>query len=56
VHEAYNFKPNTPSSGWDGTIRGDKASPAVFVYYAEILFKDGETILYKGDVTLVRNN
>lgn len=56
VHEAFNFKPNTPSSGWDGTIRGDKANPGVYVYYAEILFKDGETILYKGDVTLVRNN
>ncbi|MEZ4965259.1 MAG: gliding motility-associated C-terminal domain-containing protein [Saprospiraceae bacterium] len=54
VHEYYDFLPNDISSGWDGTVRGDKATPAVFVYYAEILFKDGETILYKGDVTLYR--
>lgn len=56
VHEYFDFLPNTPSSGWDGSVRGDKANPGVYVYYAEILFKDGETILYKGDVTLFRNN
>lgn len=56
IHEAFNFQPNDPSTGWDGTVRGDKANPAVFVYYAEILFRDGETVLYKGDVALVRNN
>ncbi|MCC6462871.1 MAG: gliding motility-associated C-terminal domain-containing protein [Saprospiraceae bacterium] len=55
VFEKYNFAPNDPSTGWDGTVRGDLANPAVFVYYAKILFKDQETVLYKGDVTLVRN-
>lgn len=54
VHEYYDFQPNDISSAWDGTVRGEKATPAVFVYYAEILFKDGETIVYKGDVTLYR--
>ncbi|MBK7939394.1 MAG: gliding motility-associated C-terminal domain-containing protein [Lewinellaceae bacterium] len=54
VHEYYDFFPNDVSSGWNGTVRGDKATPAVFVYYAEILFKDGELIIYKGDVTLHR--
>jgi hypothetical protein len=29
-------------------------NPAVFVYLAEIEFLDGEVVLYKGDVTLVR--
>jgi hypothetical protein len=52
VHEYYNFAPNNPDSGWDGKVKGQKAVPAVFVYYAEILFKDGEVVLYKGDVTL----
>jgi gliding motility-associated-like protein len=52
IHEFYNFQPNDPASGWDGKVKGQKAVPAVFVYYAEILFKDGEIILYKGDVTL----
>jgi len=54
VHEFYDFFPNTPSSGWDGKVKGQLANPAVFVYYAEILFKDGETVLFKGDVLLQR--
>ena len=35
-------------------IRGEPANPEVFVYYAKIRFDDGVTILYKGDVTLMR--
>jgi hypothetical protein len=54
VHEYHNFLPNTPASGWDGKIKGEVATPAVFVYFAEILFKDGETELFKGDVLLER--
>lgn len=54
VHEYYNFLPNDVASGWDGRVRGDDANPAVFSYFAEILFIDGEVILYKGDVTLMR--
>jgi hypothetical protein len=54
VHEYYDFLPNDVASGWDGRIRGDDANPAVFSYFAEILFIDGEIILYKGDVTLIR--
>jgi hypothetical protein len=56
VHEAYNFKPNDPSYGWNGKIggTGDTMAPAVFVYYAEIELIDGRKILYEGDVTLIR--
>ncbi|MBK7343736.1 MAG: gliding motility-associated C-terminal domain-containing protein [Saprospiraceae bacterium] len=49
-----SFQPNDPAQGWDGMIRGEPANPEVFVYYAKILFDDGVTILYKGDVTLMR--
>ena len=28
-------------------------NPAVFVWYAEVLLKDGQVILMKGDVTIV---
>lgn len=48
------FLPNDPSEGWDGNIRDRPANPEVFVYYAKIRFNDGITILYKGDVTLMR--
>ncbi|GAB4494283.1 MAG: hypothetical protein OHK0019_20220 [Saprospiraceae bacterium] len=54
VFENYDFEPNNLNEGWDGSVRGDKATPAVFVYYTEIEFIDGETVLYKGDVTLFR--
>lgn len=54
VFEKFDFAPNDPILGWDGKIQGDKAEPAVFVYVTEILFKDGETQKFQGDVTLVR--
>ena len=54
VFEQYNFPPNNPPSGWDGRHRGQDLNPAVFVWYAEIEFLDGNVVLYKGDVTLER--
>ena len=49
-----NFQPNDPDHGWDGYHLGKLLVPAVFVYYAEIQLIDGRTLLYKGDITLVR--
>ncbi len=54
VFEDYGFQPNDPAHSWDGTLRGEPMNPAVFVYWAEITFIDGQKILFKGDVTLVR--
>jgi gliding motility-associated-like protein len=54
VFEYYNFDPNDPDGGWDGKHRGELMNPAVFVWFAEIEFVDGKTILYEGDVTLMR--
>ncbi len=54
VFERYDFAPNDPALGWDGMVRGSRALPGVYVYYAEVEFADGEVVLYKGDVTLVR--
>jgi CHU_C Type IX secretion signal domain len=54
VHGAEDFLPGDPAAGWRGTINGKLANPAVFVYMVEVLFKDGETELYSGDVTLNR--
>ncbi len=52
--ELYGFQPNDPGYGWDGTHRGKPLNSGVYVYYAEIEFNDGEVILYKGDVALLR--
>ncbi len=52
VFEVYNFQPNDPTFGWDGTYRNEKMNPAVFTYWTEIELINGETIIMKGDVTI----
>jgi gliding motility-associated-like protein len=54
VFEYFNFQPNNPAYGWDGTHRGRPLDPAVFVWFAEIEFIDGRTELFEGGVTLIR--
>ena len=54
VHQATNFQPNDEGFGWDGEHRGKPMEPGVYVYVVEVEFTDGEVIIYKGDVTLVR--
>ena len=53
MFETFDIPPNEPDVGWDGTLKGKKMNPAVFVYLAEIEFVDGEMILYRGDLTLL---
>ncbi len=54
MFELYNFQPNNPAFGWDGTHRGRPLNAGVYVYFAEIEFIDGEVLLYKGDVILMK--
>jgi hypothetical protein len=54
VFGAADLAPNAYDRGWDGSINGKQSAPAVFTYYAEIEFIDGEVIVYKGDVLLYR--
>jgi CHU_C Type IX secretion signal domain len=54
VHGAQDFLPGDPAAGWRGTINGKIANPAVFIYVVEVLFKDGETEVFSGDVTVSR--
>jgi gliding motility-associated-like protein len=54
IHEARSFLPGDLNVAWDGKINGKEANPAVFIYTVEVLFKDGETELFSGDVTLIR--
>ena len=53
VFEAYNFPPNDPTYGWDGTFRGVKMNTAVFAYWVEVELIDGSTVILKGDVHLM---
>ena len=54
LFEAQNFAPGDESTAWDGTINGQRAQVGVYVYYAEIAFRDGTTEVFYGDVALVR--
>lgn len=54
IFENYNFQPNDPVEGWNGTHREEPLNPAVFVYVAKVRFKTGEVTVFKGDVTLIR--
>ena len=49
-----DFLPNSPTSGWDGSYKGEAMNPGVFVWVAEIEFADGEREIFKGDITIVR--
>ncbi len=49
-----DFEPNQPSLGWDGTFRGEPMNPAVFVYWTKVRLRNGEELLLKGDVSLLR--
>ncbi len=54
MYSLTDFIPNSPALGWDGTHRGQLMNAGVYVYFAEIEFTDGEVIVYKGDVMLLR--
>ncbi|MGN6420766.1 MAG: gliding motility-associated C-terminal domain-containing protein, partial [Pseudobacter sp.] len=54
VFEKYNFAPNSPAYGWNGTIKGQAGIPAVYVYIAEVVCENGTSYSYHGNVTLLR--
>jgi gliding motility-associated-like protein len=48
------FSTQDSYKGWDGTYKGEKATPGVYQYLIRIANPDGQTQMYKGDVTLVQ--
>lgn len=55
VYVDENYMPNdTQHIGWDGTRNGAENESGVYIFFAEVEFVDGVSIVYKGDVTLVR--
>lgn len=45
---------NDDSSGWDGSIKGQKAPTGVYVFVAEALLRTGKTEIVRGSLTLLR--
>ena len=54
VHQAQDFAPGDFNAGWDGTFKNKNMNPAVFVFFAKVTLVNGEEVILKGDVTLLR--
>ena len=54
VFEEENFPPNHLNYGWDGCIRGKRASNSVFIYFAEIEFIDGNVEVFQGSFSALK--
>ena len=54
VFERNNFSPNNPVDGWDGRFKGKYATPDVFVYTAEVMCENGNTFIYKGNISIIK--
>lgn len=53
VFEVYGSLPNDPRSGWDGKYRGQVVNTAVYVWFAEIEYTNGDVEIIKGDVVVM---
>lgn len=54
VFEKTNININDEVNAWDGTFRGVKQDPGVYVYMMDAICQTGEEIVWKGDVTIIR--
>jgi gliding motility-associated-like protein len=54
VFERANFNVNDASAGWDGTFKGAKAAPDVYVYQAEIFCDNSQVVKFEGNVALIQ--
>ncbi len=54
VYQRANFTANNASAGWDGTFKGRKLPPDVFVYALEVVCINNESLMFKGNVALIK--
>jgi gliding motility-associated-like protein len=54
VFERSVFNANDASAGWDGTYKGRQLPPDVFVYMVEVLCDNNQSIIFKGNISLLR--
>ncbi|MBS1782740.1 MAG: PKD domain-containing protein [Bacteroidetes bacterium] len=54
VFERHGFMLNDKSVGWDGSFKGVQLESDIFIYSVEGICDSGETVSWKGDVTLIR--
>lgn len=54
VFEKLNIGANSAADGWDGTFKGQKLQPDVFVYIIEVMCTNNTIVPVKGNITLIR--
>lgn len=54
IFARYSFKANEATLGWDGTYKGQKMVSDVYVYMIEILCDNNATLVYKGNIALIK--
>ena len=54
IFERTNINLNDDTNAWDGTYKGGKPRPDVYVYTLDAICESGEEIFWKGDITLIR--
>ena len=53
IFETHDIPLGDLSQGWDGTYKGQKVNPGVYVYLIEVRFLDDEVIPFAGDITVL---
>lgn len=54
VYTKSDIRPNDITAGWDGTFKGQKLNPDVFVYVIEITCDNNTILTYKGNIALIK--
>lgn len=54
VFQRRDFPANAQNMGWDGTFNGRPAATDVYVYVAEVICENAQTVVLSGNVTLLR--
>ncbi|HTN16832.1 MAG TPA: PKD domain-containing protein [Chitinophagaceae bacterium] len=54
IFERNGINVNAREQGWDGSFNGSSLGPDTFVYTLEAICDNGETVFWKGDVTLIK--
>ena len=54
VFEQQQFPVNNASFGWNGTYKGNKPVPDVYVYQVEVFCENSQIIRFEGNVALIQ--
>ena len=54
VFQRYDFAPNDPALGWDGSFNNQELDNGIFLYRVAVEMANGEELVLAGDITLIQ--